>query len=189
MNQPKQTAARILETIVITAGVGVIAYSVHRLQVERVAYQWYLLAALTVISGSATVKLPSISATLTVSETFVFASMLLFGPAAGTITVALDGLIVSFWISRRRPEWHRALFNITAPAVSLWIAAELFFVFGNVRPLFLQPASVNTLFVPVVLFALGNFALNSWLIALMISFETRTSPYIVWRKNFMWLSL
>src|SRR6187397_1731991 len=77
-------------------------------------FDWLVLAALTAISGSATVKLPSIPASLSVSETFVFTSVLLFGPAAGTLTVALDGLIISLWLHRRRKEFHRLLFNVSA---------------------------------------------------------------------------
>ena len=102
---------------VITAGLIAIAASVYQLHIQSIEQQWYLLAALTLVSGSATVKLPSIPATISISETFVFASVLLFGSAAGTVTVALDGLVISFWMAKRRPEWYRALFNMTAPAV------------------------------------------------------------------------
>src|SRR3954454_22440402 len=110
---------------VIAAGLGTIVQSVYRFHIDPIDPQWYLLAALTLISGSATVKLPSIPATISISETFVFASVLLFGSAAGTVTVALDGLVISFWMAKRRPEWYRALFNMTAPAASIWCASQI----------------------------------------------------------------
>ena len=56
------------------------------------------------ISGSACVELPHSNVTISISEAFVFAAVLLYGPAAGTLTVALDGLVISFWIAKRRPE-------------------------------------------------------------------------------------
>src|SRR5690349_5820087 len=90
------TALRVFLGSVIIFGLTVILTSVYELHTEPLGYQWYMLATLTLISGSATVKLPSVPASISVSETFVFASVLLFGSAAGTVTVALDGLVISF---------------------------------------------------------------------------------------------
>src|SRR5262249_17527473 len=140
-------------------------------------------------SGSATVRLPSIPASLSVSETFVFSSVLLFGSSAGTLTVALDGLVISLWMAKRRPEWYRALFNMSAPAVSIWCASHVLFSLPHVEPLIHHPTSIDTLLIPLALFAIIYFGLNSWLIAIAIAFETRTSPYVIWRDNFLWLSL
>src|SRR5215216_3768695 len=107
---------------VIVAGVVVLCASIYQLFVEPIGNEWFILAALTLISGSATVRLPSSSASISISETFVFTAVLLYGPAAGTVIVALDGLVGSFWLSKRNPELHRALFNMSAPAVSAWIS-------------------------------------------------------------------
>ena len=176
-------------SFVIALGLLVIVGSVYRLHVEPLGYQWYMLAALTLVSGSATVQLPSVPASISVSETFVFASVLLFGPAAGTVMVALDGLVISFWMAKRRPEWYRALFNMAAPALSIWSAAKLLFLVAGVAPLIRQEASVNVLLVPLVVFAVVYFGLNSWLIAIAVALETGLRPYRVWRENFLWLSL
>src|SRR6187549_2486370 len=82
---------------------------------------WSLLALLTLVSGSATVRLPSLPATISVSETFVFTSVLLFGPAAGTLTVALDALVISLWGHRtKRQPPYKSLFNVSALALTLW---------------------------------------------------------------------
>ena len=136
---------QVFLAFVIAAGLVAIAASVYQLHVQSIEQQWYLLAALTLVSGSATVNLPSIPATISISETFVFASVLLFGSAAGTVTVALDGLVISFWMAKRRPEWFRALFNMTAPAISIWCASQLLFHVFSIEPLIRQPSTVNNL--------------------------------------------
>src|SRR5215475_7221411 len=82
--------------IVILCGLGVIGLSIDRLYREPIGYQWFILAALTLISGSATVRLPSSYASISISETFVFTAVLLYGPSAGTVIVALDALVISF---------------------------------------------------------------------------------------------
>ena len=92
--------------LVIAAGFAVVSSSLHELYLEPLGRQWFILAALTLISGSATIRLPSSYASISTSETFVFTAVLLYGPAAGTIVVVLDALVVSFWISKRQGELH-----------------------------------------------------------------------------------
>src|SRR6266853_2066123 len=183
------SGGRLFLAFVITAGLIAIAVSVYQLHIQSIEQQWYLLAALTLVSGSATVKLPSVPASISVSETFVFASVLLLGSAAGTVTVALDGLVISFWMAKRRPEWYRALFNMTAPAVSILVASQLLFRAFNVEPLIRQPATVNSLLAPLIMFTFVYFGLNSGLITIAVAFETGLPPYIIWRDNFRWVSL
>jgi diguanylate cyclase (GGDEF)-like protein/putative nucleotidyltransferase with HDIG domain len=174
---------------VIAAGFAVIGASLYQLVAEPISYQWFILAALTLLSGSATVRLPSSSASISISETFVFTAVLLYGPAAGTVIVALDGLVISFWISKRYDEPHRALFNMSAPAVSAWLSAHLFFRVAHIAPLVQGPSSTYAILPALVLFALTYFALNSWLITLVIALERHLNPIKVWTNNFVWLSL
>jgi putative nucleotidyltransferase with HDIG domain len=174
---------------VISSGAATLGVSAYQIFSHPLPHQWYLLAALTLISGSATVTLPTVGASISVSETFVFASVLLFGPSAGTITVALDGLVISLWMSKRRPEWYRALFNMAAPAASIWIASQLLFRVAHIQPLFGLQSSVNALVLPLLAFAALYFMLNSWLIVLAVALEKRLSAYELWRQNFLWLSL
>src|SRR5947209_5928043 len=104
-------------------------------------------------------------------ETFVFTAVLLYGPSAGTLIVALDGLVISFWIAKRHRELHRALFNMSAPAISLWCSAQLFFYLANVRPLSEEAPSLERILYPLIVFALVHFTLNSWLITFIFALE------------------
>jgi len=174
---------------VIAAGFAVVGGSIYQMYVEPIGNQWFILAALTLISGSATVRLPSTHASISISETFVFTAVLLYGPAAGTLIVALDGLVGSFWISRRQPEIHRALFNMSAPAVSAWCSAHLFFTVAGIAPLVREPSPINAILPPLILFALAYFGLNSWLISFVIALDRRLDPFKVWKTGFGWLSL
>jgi diguanylate cyclase (GGDEF)-like protein/putative nucleotidyltransferase with HDIG domain len=174
---------------VIATGFAVLGASIYQLVTEPISSQWFILAALTLISGSATVRLPSSSASISISETFVFTAVLLYGPAAGTVIVGLDGLVISFWISKRYDEPHRALFNMSAPAVSAWLSANLFFRVAHIEPLVQGPSTTDAILPGLVLFALTYFALNSWLITFVIALERRLNPVKIWTNNFVWLSL
>src|SRR6266850_49918 len=174
---------------VIAAGFAAVAGSIYHLYVEPIGNQWFILAALTLVSGSATVRLPSSYASISISETFVFTAVLLFGPAAGTVIVALDGLVISFWIAKRYPEPHRALFNMSAPAVSVWCSANLFFLIARIAPLVERPASINAILPALIVFAIVYFALNSWFITFIIALERHRSPIEIWSKSFLWWSM
>ena len=149
----------------------------YELQVQPVSYQWLILAALTLASGSAAVKVPSIPATVSVSETFVFTAVLLFGTAAGTLTVALDSLVISFWLARRRPEPLRVLLNVSAPALSIWLGANAFFSIAGTRPLVDEGSQLGEIALPLLVFTIVYFLTNSGLTALAIFFEKGDSPF------------
>jgi putative nucleotidyltransferase with HDIG domain len=193
-NSPKHfssldLSAQLFVGAIVIAGFMVIAHSVDALRSVPVTSQWFVLAALTLLSGSITIKLPGIDASISVSETFVFTSVLLFGTPAGTIIVTLDGLIISLWLWRKGIGVHKLLFNMTAPALSIWLAAQLFFFVAGVPPLTQEATSLPALLPGLLVFAVVYFLLNSWLMATAVSFEEPSSPLAIWRKNFLWLSL
>ena len=181
--------ARSYVTTVIACGVTVVGFCVVQLCLHPVPYQWFLLAALTLLSGSATVQLPSSHSSISISEVFTFIAILLYGAPAGTVVVALDGLVISFWMAKRRPEWYRALFNMSAPAIAAWCSAELFFLTSGIAPLAQRPATLNQILPFLMLSAATHFCINTWLITFAISLERRLAPLKLWISTFAWLSL
>ena len=173
---------------VVLVGFATLAHSVHRLFIDPIGPQWFTLAALTLLTGSFTVKVPSINAHISVSEAFVFTSVLLFGPSAGAVTVLLECLTINFWIKHGRPV-HRILFNITAPAVAIWISGSVFFWISGIEPYSKHGTPLQHLFLPLLVFTTLYFLLNSSLVAIALGLETRRSPFQIWWKNFTWLSV
>src|ERR1051326_1110636 len=119
------TAARAYILSVVTVGIAIIAASIRHLYAEPIGSEWLLLAVLTLLTGSFTIRVPSTNATLSVSETFVFASVLMFGPAAGAMTVLLECLVILFWMKPNGRPIHRLLFNACAPPIAIWISGTV----------------------------------------------------------------
>lgn len=181
--------ARAYVALVVLIGLAVAAYSLHHLYAKPIGNDWVILAGLTLLTGSFTVKVPAIQASLSVSETFVFASVLLFGPEAGAVTVLLECLIVLFWMTPAGRSLHRALFNSAAPAISIWLSGRVFFWTSAIQPYSQTWTPLEKIFVPLLIFTVLYFLLNSWLVALALGFETRQSPRQIWWRNFTWLSV
>jgi hypothetical protein len=174
---------------VVAVGIVIVLHSLYRVSIESIGPQWFVLAGLTLLSGSYTIRIPTIPARLSVSETFVFAAAILFGPSAATIIVVLDSLVISFWQGNWSRRFSRVLFNMAAPAVAIWCATHVFFAIAEISPLYQAPRPILSLAMPLLVLALVYFLLNSWLIAGAVGFEKHVSPFVVWRDNFLWLSL
>ena len=148
---------------------------------------WLILAALSLLSGPLAVRIPSISATISVSEAFIFAAGLLYGAPAATITAALDGLGVSLW-SRHR-SLSRTLFNIAEPAISVTAAMWLFYWMSGVPPLLNHHVPFQPLVLPLLALTVVYFGLNTGLLAIAVWLETGTSPVVLFGKHLSHLAL
>ena len=178
--------ARVYITVIVVAGTLAVAASVYDLTVAPPNSQWLVLAFLAFLTGSFSIKLPSISARISVSEAFVFAAVLLFGPSAATIIVTLDAIILSSWASSRRHSKVRAAFNICAAATAIWVAAHLFRLLLPQTP---SSPQLEEIIFPVIVLSATYFAVNSFFIAIAISYEKSSSPIEIWKQNFAWVGL
>jgi hypothetical protein len=109
--------ARTYIGAVVATGALALILSISRLQGPQPDFeQFYYLLALTVLSSFIPVKLPNVSANISVSETFVFAGTLRCRAAAGVPLVFIDALLICLQMARRHVVWHRLIFSICAPA-------------------------------------------------------------------------
>jgi putative nucleotidyltransferase with HDIG domain len=190
-------ARTYIGAVVATGAFGLIL-SISRLQGPQPDFrQFYYLLVLTVLSSFIPVKLPNVSANISVSETFVFMGTLLYGAAAGVPLVFIDALLICLQMARRHVVWHRLIFSICAPGISIWAAATVLFWVVRSQPLAYLPVTPVNLRPPIELFAIGMaaftlvyFLLNSWLVAFAIALEQHKNPVTVWTKNFsnLWLN-
>lgn len=183
----RQLSAAAQTYIYVVVGLG--CYAIWSAVVELLGkqpnIQWLWLAALTLLSGALHVRLSdSAKASITISETFVFAGTLMYGTGLGTALVLLDALAVTILLRIRRGiSWHQVAFNLAAPPLSVWGAATVLFGVIGVTP-FSQVGVVADLGPRFVLglgaFTVIYFLANSWLIALAVALDQKTSAWRIW---------
>ena len=172
---------------VVVTGAAVIIHSIVALQSERLNGYALLLAALTIAGGRFSIPIPGRQATVSVSEVFVFSSVLLFGPAVPVLTVALDGLYIS--VTQKNRRLYRTVFNVAEPAISTWTAGHAFFVVAGVAPGTPLSTSMPVL-VPAAIAMAGVFFLfNGGLTAVAVALEAGVSPLEVWRSHALYLAV
>lgn len=175
---------------VSAAGLLVVGHCISTLAQQPLQKELLVLAILTLFTGSFTIKIPSIPARLSVSETFVFASVLLFGPCAGTVTVAIEILVViASGTGRKTRDPLRVLFNVSSAALSIWIASQLFYLTVGTQPLATHEIKLHTLVVPLAVLSGAYFLLNSGMVAIALAIHRRDSALNIWRTNFLGLAV
>jgi putative nucleotidyltransferase with HDIG domain len=175
---------------VSAAGLLVVGHCISTMMQQPLSKDWLALAALTLLTGAFTIKIPSIPVRLSVSETFVFASVLLFGTCAGTLIVALEILIVIIaGTGRRATDPLRILFNVSAAALSIWIASHVFYLTAGIPPLHSHEAALHSLILPLALMSTVYFVMNSGMVAAAVAIQNRQPIIRTWRSNFLGLAV
>src|SRR5207249_9190317 len=144
----------------------------------------------TVLSGAATLRLPTAPVSFSISDSFTITAAVLFGPAAGTLSVAFDSLAISFRLASREFPLRRFLFNATAPALAMWTASHVFFWMAGAAAVGEQGSPLEHLIAPLAIFTALYFGLNSVLVAGAVALEQRAPLVTTWRRYFapLWLT-
>ena len=177
-------SARYYFSAVIAAGTSVTVACFIDVYMRPAPIEWLLLAALTTLTGSFTVRIPTVAARISVSDAFVFASVLLFGPSTATVIVALDILVMTLWGARSPLQ---SFFNLSATALSIWMAGQAFYWLAGVNPGAIL--ELTSLLGPLFALASIYFLVNTGLLAIALGFERQTSPWALWREHLSWFSL
>lgn len=164
---------------VVVPGLAVIGFAAREMVSQPVPPAWFVLAAFTLASGWAAVRMPGFPLSLSLSDTFTMAAALLFGPAAGAVLSGVDGLVMSLRLPRESRTPLRVLFNIGAPALSMWLAASAFFALVS------PPTTIRRIVVPLALFGVVDFAVNTALVAGAVAVGRSQRFAHVWREHFL----
>src|SRR5574338_14275 len=180
-------ACRVYVAGVVAVGLVPLAIAAAAAVQQPIHPGWIILGVLSLLSVPLAIRIPSIEATISVSEGFIIAAGLLFGPAAGTLTAALDGLGVSLW--NRHRSVRRTLFNLAEPAISVTVAMWLFYAISGASPLLYRAVPFQPLIAPLVAMTVVYFVLNTALNALAVWLESGMSPAVLLRKHLSHLTL
>ena len=175
--------ARTFITATVVVGALVIAWAAWGLVAAPPPDRyWLVLLALTCFSSTFSIRIPKVMATISVSETFVFLCLLLYGTPAAVLVIAIDGLLISYW---RRWPIPQLLFNSAQPAVSLFLAAQVFVAAAGHAPSYHHASkSVADEVLPLAAFTLAYFLVNSGMNAGIASLTRRGPLWSYWRSHF-----
>src|SRR5215212_8329906 len=119
---------------VIGSGAAVLVYSALTLDLNQLDLRFVLLALITIgLASRIAIQIPRISGQITVSDTFVFLTMLIYGGEAAILLAAAEGVCSSLRISRKPIT---VIFNSGMMAVATFLTVcMLRYLFGPLTEL------------------------------------------------------
>lgn len=166
-------------------GAAVIALCSYRVSWIQLDAKFIALVLMTVLVGARiTIKIPGARGQISVSDTFVFLAILLFGVEAAVILAGIEALTTSLRFSRKP---NVLSFNMGVMAVATYITASILQVaFPEID---IRGAYTSNLFVGLCVMALIQYVVNSGLIAIGVALRTGQSVWHNWKADFLWTSL
>ena len=161
-------------------GIGVLGLALVEVSGHALGVPILVLGGATVIASRVRVQLPGYAATTPISHTLGFLAVLLFGPGAATIVVAIDRL--STWITRPPQSWRMA-FDAAVPVVAIWIAGRVFVLADNAG------GATSPVFVSNLAMGAVYFVVRSGLTTMGEVFEHGGRAGSIWRAQATFLAL
>ena len=185
-----QGSANRLMWLVVAAGAAICLFSAYLLprhSLPRLDWSFLFVVVVTGAIGSrVSVEIPRIGGQITVSDTFIFLTMLLYGGEAAILLAALDGICTSARISRKLRTY---LFNSAVLSCSTFLTVwTLRLCFGPFVELPRHDIS-GAFITAVCVMALVQYAVNSGLIAAAQSLKMGRPFWETWRKHYLWSSV
>jgi diguanylate cyclase (GGDEF)-like protein/PAS domain S-box-containing protein len=177
---------QIFVWIVIAAGAAVVVFSGAHLSFAQLDIRFLLLALATVLIGPRlSIPIPRVKAHISVSDTFVFLSLLLFGGEAAITLATAEALCSSVRISNKM---RTHLFNAGVMACATFLTVWTLRIFLGETLTWRDVYSSNYV-VALCVMAVVQYGVNSLLIATSAALKVGEPVWSTWRKNFLWTSL
>jgi diguanylate cyclase (GGDEF)-like protein/PAS domain S-box-containing protein len=172
--------------LVILSGASALVWAALHLDRSRIDLQFILLASITVIFGSRIgVPIPRVKSEITVSDTFIFLVLILYGGPAAILVAGAEAICSSMRFAGR---WITRCFNGSLMALSTLVTAvvlQLIFGPSGVHQLSYSQRWMLSIFV----MATVQYLTNSSLAAFRETLK-RNEPFAdVWQKHYLWTSI
>lgn len=161
-------------------------FSTLHLTSHQVNVQFLLLALVTIVVGSRlSIPIPRVKAHISVSDTFIFLSILLFGGEAAILLATAEAICGS---TRIGTKLRTHLFNASVMACATFVTVwTLRFTFGDL--LRTHDFYASNYLVMLCTMAVTQYLGNSLLIAASSAMKSEEPVWLAWRKNFLWTSI
>src|SRR2546430_5765341 len=189
---PRKPLTKAYMLVLIASAAAAATYSAIHLPLARIDVRFLALTILTItISSRLTVRIPRISGHISVSDTFFFLTILVYGGEAAVLLAAAEALCSSMRFSRKAIHIKplTIVFNSSMMACSTFVTFMVVsFLFGNITAL--RYGQFSGAFVAALcVMALVQYVSNSSLAAIYTSLKMNEPVWHIWSKYYLWASI
>ena len=169
------------------AGAAAGMFSLGRLQWSQLDWSFAALAAIAIgVGPRAIVKIPRVKGGVTVSDTFIFLTMMLYDGAAAVLLAVVEAFCSSLRITK---TWLTVFFNAgimgCSTFVTVWVGRAFF---GHIPDVITQEFTAHSIaFLCAV--ALSQYVSNSALAAVREALRDAKPVWQTWRASYLWISI
>ena len=171
---------------IIICGAAALVSAPTWLSMPHFDLRFLLLVAVTIlVSSRFAVQIPRVNTNVTVSDTFIFLVLLLYGGFAGIVLAAAEGLFSGLRISKTPVV---IAFNSAMMACSTFLTVlvvRLFF--GSVADL--RALELSSFVAAVGTMAMVQYFSNTGFTAIGLALKTGESVWLTWQKHYLWTSI
>jgi signal transduction histidine kinase/CheY-like chemotaxis protein len=173
----------------LVTGAGGLAflYCCSQIELKHFDTGFLILMAMTlVLSSQISLPIPRFSSQISVSDTFVFLLLLLYGGPAAVTVGAVEACLSSLRFAKRP---RIVAFNFGSSASSIFITSSVMnIVFGDVVALRNAPIT-GTFIAAICTMALTHYIINSGIVGIGAAFKTDQPIWQTWHKHYLWTSI
>lgn len=161
-------------------------YCVARLPANRIDLRFLLLALMVVVASQIAVRIPRVSGRITVSDTLIFLTMLLYGGEVAILLSAVEGVCSSLPFTRKI---RTILLNVGLLTTSTALTALALRFFCGPLVSIVRPTYSADFILAICVMALVQYIANTVLIAIEKSCKIDQPIWTTWRKFYLWTSI
>ena len=164
-------------------GLTLFAYSAFNFARAGIDSDWLLLALVTVlvVSRIETSILKS-SRAMTLSDTFLFTSVLLYGPYPSVILAGIDAAISAV----QQKKYKALLFNLAQKSLSIFASSSLIYILIDLNN---RNLDAGRLALAAAILGLVHYILTSWMSTMALALEQKRGLMSIWHESFLWTSV
>ena len=185
VNINRQQLGQLYIWSLVTLGAALVLTSLFELPL-RLDERFLLLCLLVIASSLVAIRIPSVSGRITVADTFIFLTLLLYGGGAAILVSALEGIAATLIISKRL---RTVLFNSASLATSTFVTALILnWTVGPPVDIIVDGFSEKFV-LGVCIMALVQYIANTSLIAVEKAQKIKKPTWTTWRTYYLWTSV
>ncbi len=169
----------------VIAGAAIVLGAIYQLRFTHLDAPFVFLCLMVMASSLIAIRIPRVSGRITVADTFIFLTLLLYGGSAAIVVSALEGITATLIISKKP---RTILFNSAILATSTFFTvAVVFWRFGF--PVDIRKGFTSDFFILICVMALVQYIANTTLIAIEKANKLNESTWNTWRTYYLWTSV
>ena len=183
---------QLLTWIIIVAGAAVCLFSVYGLPVAQLDLRFLLLSLITLcLSSYLIIQIPRADIHISVSDTFVFLMLLLYGGEAAILLATAEALFSSLRLNKKRIRIKpltilcNAAITANSTFLTVWVLRRCFDPLNDLTTHRYSAAFFSAL----CIMALVQYTASTAQAALITAGRTNETLWSTWRKHYLWASI